>query len=293
VFRPKVVKKGSGLREIGDGTIITGGRGISLQVKAREGVTDDLQREASWLQKKAGEGLRQAHGTIRSTLNDPNLTLTNLRDRTVRLPGDTLDWVPVVILDHPSPPDDVLPDREPDERGLVLLRRDWEFLWNQLLSIAAIVDYAHRVADDDRIRLGTEANRYLDLADKDERAEPNPVAGWITDLGASQTSGPTLPREPADTADTVGHAVFHPILEDIAATDFTGDEQARIEVLALIHQVAVTHRAELGRTLLRRIDHCALAPTDTLRAQHRMMFVNGGRLQVAFSVYSQFTGYHR
>ena len=293
VFRPKVVRKGSGLREIGDGTIVSGGRGIALQVKARERATDNPQRESNWLKKKAGEGLRQAHGTIRSTLTDSGLTLTNLRDRTVSLPGDTIDWVPVVIVDHPHPPHDVIPDREMNKHGLVLLRRDWEFLWDQLRSVTAIVDYAHRVADDDRVAFGSEADRYFDLADKDERAEPEPVAAWMTAIGATQTSGPTLPREPADTSDTVGHAVFHRILEDIAATDFTGDEQTRVEVLALIDKVAVTHRADLGRTLLRRIDHCALTPADTLRAQHRLMFVGGGQLHLAFSVYSQFTGYHR
>lgn len=264
-----------------------------MQVKAREGATDDPQREANWLRKKAGEGLRQAHGTIRSTLTDSALKLTNLRDRTVSLPGGTIHWVPVVIVDHPNPPHDVIPDREMDKHGLVLLRRDWEFLWDQLRSVTAIVDYAHRVADDDRVAFGSEANRYFDLAERDERAEPEPVAAWMTATGATQTSGPTLPREPADTSDTVGHAVFHRILEDIAATDFTGDEQTRVEVLALIDQVAVTHRADLGRTLLRRIDHCALTLADTLRAQHRIMFVRGGELHLAFSVFSQFTGYHR
>ena len=294
VFRPKVVQKGSGLREIGDGTLITDGRGIALQVKARDGATDNAQREANWLIKKAAEGLRQAHGTIRSTLNSSDLTLTNLRNRSVRLPGDTIDWVPVVILDHPDPPGDIIPNQEPDKHGLVLLRRDWEFLWDQLRSVAAIVDYAHRVANDDRIPLGTEASRYFDLADRDIRAESEPVDPWMANFAeVRQISGPKLPQEPVDTSDAVGHDVFHRILEDIAATDFTGDEQTRIEVLALIDQVAVTHRAELGRTLLRRIDHCALAPADALLAQHRFVFIDHGRLHLAFSVYSQFTGYHR
>lgn len=294
VFHPKVVQKGSGLREIGDGTLITDGRGIALQVKAREGATGNAQREANWLVKKAAEGLRQAHGTIRSTLNNSGLTLTNLRDRSVRLPGDTIDWVPVVILDHPAPPDDVIPDQEPDKHGLILLRRDWEFLWGQLRSVAAIVDYAHRVANDDRIPLGTEASRYFDLADRDARAESEPIEPWMADVSEiRQISGPRLPQEPVDTSDVVGHDVFHRILEDIAATDFTGDEQTRVEVLTLIDQVAVTHRAELGRTLLRRIDHCALAPADALLAQHRVVFIDHGRLHLAFSVYSQLTGHHR
>lgn len=293
-FHAKVVSKGPGRREIGDGTLVTGNRGIVLQVKARDGATTVTTRESSWLRKKAGEGLRQAHGTIRSSLLNPNLSLTNLRDREVQMPGDTIDWMPVVILDHPSPPDDVVPDEEAEKNGLILLRRDWEFLWDQLRSASAVVDYAHRVADKDRIALGTEAGRYFDLADKDEHAKPDSMAAWMVEAGAAQTSGPTLPREPADTADAVGHSAFHRILEDIASTDMLGDdERTRLHVLALIDKVWVAHRAELGRTLLRRIDYCALSPADELRAQHRIMYVDGGQLQLMFSVYSQLTGYHQ
>ena len=129
--------------------------------------------------------------------------------------GGNIDWAPVVILGHPSPPGEVIPDREPDKNGLVLLRRDWEFLWNQLRSASAVVEYAHRVADGERIALGTEVDRYFDLADRDEHAEPTPMAAWMADAGADQTSGPTLPREPADTADAVGHSVFQRILETL------------------------------------------------------------------------------
>ena len=69
VFNAKVVAKGSGLREIGDGTLVADRRGIALQVKARNAATTNQGRESSWLRKQAGEGLRQAHGTIRTTLS--------------------------------------------------------------------------------------------------------------------------------------------------------------------------------------------------------------------------------
>jgi hypothetical protein len=292
VFHPITIQKGSGLREIGDGTLISGRRGITLQVKARDGATDNAEREASWLQKKAGEGLRQAHGTIRM-LAEHDLILTNFRDREVPLPGDKIEWAPVIILDHPNPPSGVTPQREPDLRGLVLTRRDWEFLWDQLRSVTAVIEYAHRVTDDDRIELGTEVARYFDLADRDERATPTPMEPWMVEVGATQISGPTLPRDPANASDTVGHSVFRRTLSDIAATDFGGDELTRLDVLSLIDQSWVGHRAELGRTLLRRVDHCALAPADVLSAQHRITFVGGGKLQLSFSVYSHFTGYHR
>jgi hypothetical protein len=292
VYRPITIPKGSGFREIGDGTLVSGRRGITLQVKAREGATGNAAREASWLQKKAGEGLRQAHGTIRM-LTEHDLMLTNFRDREVPLHGDEIEWAPVIILDHPSPPSGVTPQREPDLQGLILTRRDWEFLWDQLRSVTAVIEYAHRVADDDRIELATEVARYFDLADRDERATPTPMEPWMVEVGATQISGPTLPRDPADTTDVVGHSMFRRILSDVAATEFGGDEVTRLDVLSLIDQSWVGHRAELGRTLLRRIDDCALAPADTLRAQHRITFVDGGKLQLSFSVYSHFTGYHR
>lgn len=292
VFRPLTIAKGSGFREIGDGNLISGRRGITLQVKARDGATDNAEREASWLHKKAGEGLRQAHGTIRM-LTEHDLALINFRDRKVPVPGDEIDWAPVIIVDHPNPPAGVTPEREPDLKGLILTRRDWEFLWDQLRSVTAVIEYAHRVIDDDRIELGTETARYFDLAERDERATPTSVEPWMIEVGATQVSGPTLPRDPANATDAVGHSVFRRIMSDIACTDFGGDELTRLEVLSLIDQSWVGHRAELGRTLLRRIDYCALAPAETLRTQHRVTFVDGGKLQLSFSVYSQFTGYHR
>lgn len=259
VFHPITIPKGSGLREIGDGNLISGRRGITLQIKARDDATGNAEREASWLQKKAGEGLRQAHGTIRM-LAEHDLTLTNFRDRKVPVSGDEIEWAPVIILDHPNPPAGVTPNRQYDLKGLILTRRDWEFLWDQLRSVTAVIDYAHRVTDEDRIELGTEVARYFDLADRDERATPTPVEPWMVDVGVSQISGPTLPRDPADATDTVGHSVFRRILNDIASTDFSGDELTRLDVLSLIDQSWVGQRAELGRTLLRRIDYCALAP---------------------------------
>src|SRR4051795_778914 len=68
VLKPRVFAKGSGIRELGDGTILAGPRGISLQVKAR-GVTGDTpERATKWMLKNAAHGLRQARGTIRTAL---------------------------------------------------------------------------------------------------------------------------------------------------------------------------------------------------------------------------------
>lgn len=289
VLEPAVVKKGSGIREYPDGTILSGHQGIALQVKARETNGDTVQRATNWLTKKAKDGLSQARGTIRTTLGKSDVTLKNLRGRVITFNGQTIDWLPVVILDHPDPPPDV--SIEPDGKGphVVLLRRDWEFLWYQLRSAAAIVGYLHRVADEGSVELGTETYRYFDLAHKDANAASNPLPEWLHGTEAQPADGPLLPADPAPASDEAGHAVFHTILEDIASSPFDGGEADRVHILALIDRFAVTNRAELGRTLLRRLDYCAAARPGEMRAQHKIAYVDDSRIQLIFTVMGQLT----
>jgi hypothetical protein len=42
-------------------------------------------------------------------LKDPSVELTNLRGRSVTLRGAAIEWVPVVVLDHPNPPLGITP----------------------------------------------------------------------------------------------------------------------------------------------------------------------------------------
>lgn len=294
VLRPKIVPKGSGRREIGDGTIVSGSRGIALQVKARSSATPDTaERARSWLLKNATAGLKQARGTIRTSFRSGDMTLDNLRGRPVRLAGSRVEWVPVVILDHPSPPRHVFPPEDADGPSVVMLRRDWEFLWNQLRSASAIVDYIHRVADEDEpAELGSETHRYFDLANKDLQAPPSPP-DWMNDGGAEPVSGPLLPKDPASAGDELGFRVFQRVLEDISATDFTGDETDRVQMLAHIDRVAVTRRAELGRLLLRRLIACSQAPEGQLRVEHRVLYVDHGELHLSFTCMGKLTGYYQ
>lgn len=295
VLKPKVFKKGSGIRELGDGTILAGPRGISLQVKAR-GVTGDTPEKATkWMLKNAAHGLRQARGTIRMALLKPTVELTNLRGRTFTIRGTSVAWIPVVVIDHPNPPPTgVIPAPDPKGPSVVLTRRDWEFLWDQLRSATAIVDYIHRVAEEEEpLELGAESNRYLDLAEKDAQTPPGKLPDWIPKAGARHTNLPLLPADPAASVDRFGHAIFQQILEDIADTDFTGDETDRIALLSHIDRVAVGVRAELGRLLLRRLTRCAEAAPDGHRMDHRIMYIDQGSLQVTFTTMSQLTDYHQ
>jgi hypothetical protein len=293
VLRPKVFAKGSGIRELGDGTILAGPRGISLQVKAR-GVTGDTPEKATkWMLKNAAHGLRQARGTIRTALLNPAVELTNLRGRIVTIRGSSVTWIPVVVIDHPDPPPTgVIPAPDPKGPSVVLTRRDWEFLWDQLRSATAIVDYIHRVAEEEPLELGAESNRYLELAEKDAQSPPGQLPDWIPGTGAVHTSVPLLPHDPAASTDRFGHAIFQRILEDIADTDFTGDEADRITLLSNIDRVAVGERAELGRLLLRRLTGCAEAAPNGHRMDHRIMYIDQGSFQLTFTTMSQLTDYH-
>lgn len=294
VYRPRVLSKGSGIREVGDGTIITGGKGIALQVKARESTSGDPAREAAWLNKKATQALRQAYGTIRTFLRAPQLALENLRGREVALDGTGIEWLPVVVLDHDDPPEEHhLSLHQHEDPGVVLLRRDWEFLWDQLRSASAVVDYLHRVSGTESPPLGSEPTRYLELALADAEADSAPGPEWTSGLFAHQPGGPVLPRDLASAQDATAHAMFNEILDDIANTDFTGDETTRLRVLGLLDRVPVTQRSELGRLLLSQLDAALIAAPDSLQTNHRTMMLDDGRLHVGFSVFSTLTGYFR
>ena len=294
VLRPRVVAKGNGRREVGDGTILSGSRGIALQVKARCSATPDTpERARSWLLKNGAAGLRQARGTIRSTLRSGDIPLDNLRGRPIRVAGNWVEWVPVVVLDHPNPPQGVFPARDAGGPSVIILRRDWEFLWTQLRSASAIVEYIHRVsAEDEPVELGSETHRYFDLANKDLHAPPSHLPDWMDDARAHAASGPLLPKDPASAGDELGFRVFQRILEDIAGTDFTGDETERVQVLSYIDRVAVTARADLGRLLLRRLITCGDAPVGELRVEHRILYIDQGELHLSFTCMGMLTGYY-
>lgn len=290
VLRPSVVAKGSGIREIGDGTIVTGPRGITLQVKSRDHtITDEPARAASWLMKNARAGLRQARGTIR-TLTNPAVTMENLRGRDVALDGRHVKWVPVVILDYRDPPAHIEPEGDTGP-SLTLLRSDWEFLWNQLRSASAVVDYVHRVAGEEPLELGMETNRYFELADRDHNAAPAPVADWLHDSGAASPTLPLLPTDPPASTDELGFEVFQSLLHDIAASKFDGEEEFRVHMLGQLDRVAVAGRAGLGRLLLRNLAACARSEPGTRHMAHRLMFLDDGDVQLTFSTMDQFTGY--
>lgn len=293
VFRPEVIAKGSGRRELGDATIITGSKAVAVQVKSREGEPKNYAGEARWLTKKAIEGARQAAGTVRMLRASP-AELTYERGRTVACHGDRLTWMGVVILDHPDPPEDIsAPTFDVGIPVVAMLRRDWDFLFDHLRSVSAVVDYLHRITGEPPVAIGDEPIRYFELAHADEHAPPRPAAAWIDQFGATQNASPILPKSPVSAEDASGHAIFRVLLEDIAESEFTGEEQYRLEMLAKPDRFSVADRAELGRLLMERLDAATKVEVGTTSWQHRLVVQDDDRLQLFFSVGSHMTETHR
>jgi hypothetical protein len=249
VFLPETLAVGSGRRELGDGIVIVGDIGVVVQVKSRETPSADVDKERSWLLKKAPEALSQGSGTIRRLTQGPQ-ELTNLRGTTVEIDTARCDWLTVAVLDHPDPPDAVTPSvRDARHPAVVLLRRDWEFLFDELKSTHAVVQYFRRVAGED-CELGHEPVRYYDLAQADADATPETFPAALAQ-GGQIVSGALLPMAPAASEDRPAHEIVRTLFEDIAVTHLTSaSELDRLRILAELDRLPVTQRAEIGRFVL-------------------------------------------
>lgn len=147
-----------------------------VQVKSRDAAGPiEEQRERHWIDKQVRKALRQASGTVRLLRSRP-FDLVNGRGRTMTVDGNRLNWTALVVIDHDDPPDGITP---PVQAGpipaVVLLRRDWEFLFDQLQSTHAVVHYLTRCAGKPN-ELGQEVVRYYDLAEADANTPPSPLA---------------------------------------------------------------------------------------------------------------------
>jgi hypothetical protein len=286
VMSPMVERKGPGVREISDGLIITGDQGLVVQVKSRDTTPRSAQREASWLTKKIDEGGRQVDGTARR-LSSKTTTMVNGRGRTVELDGATITWTGVVIVDHPCPPHEYqLYELETHIPTVVLLRRDWEFLFHQLRSSRAVIDYLARVSGSTG-RLGAEPERYYELAAADANAEPSPPQHPAIAALGTQVSVPLLPAAPAGSDDDEAHGMVRIMCEDIANVRLDSDDEAsRLRVLAAIDELPVGHRSELGRLLLDGLENARNVDQGTTSWQFRTF--RSGKLgaQLGFGVCS-------
>jgi hypothetical protein len=290
VMRPHVERKGRGVREISDGLLVVGDRGVILQVKGRDVEPREPEREARWIDKQVKAAIKQADGTARR-LSAETTEMTNGRSRRVTVDGKAIAWVTAVIIEHPSPPaDHPLPNVDSRTPAVVLLRRDWEFLFEQLRSTRAVADYLHRVGSSAEL-LGAEPQRYYELAAADAAAvgqETAPQREWGT---GQRRSIPLLPAAPAGSDDDEAHGMVRIMCEDIAMSSIDGHNEAdRIRVLASIDQLPVGYRTELGRLLLDGLRDVRRHTGDTILWKFRTFRPDTpDEVQLGFGVCSKFS----
>lgn len=286
VFSPVVERKGSGVREVGDGLLIAGTLGAIVQAKAREVEPGDVDGERRWVTKQIKKGTSQAGGTARR-LTEGITTMKNGRGRSVPIDGATVKWVGVVVIEHVDPPTEVMPDFAGAKVPMVALyRRDWEFLFEQLRSTHAVISYLHRVSDDPE-SLGSEPGRYYELAAADLKALPGPIDPALVGVGTLR-SVPTLPTAPAGADDDEAHALVRMILEDLAAIEIEPERLvARQDCLASLDSLPVAHRTELGQFLLGAFAEFSELAGNTTMWQFRTYLAGAGTDQLAFGACSQ------
>lgn len=243
VFRPAQRSRGSATREVGDAILVVGTVAASVQVKARHAITSNETKERSWLDKNIRQATRQAQGTIRNLKSGVDATLVNERGRQVAIKVQEKTWLLVVVLDHPG-----IEGYLPIGPAVILLRRDWEFLFEQLKSTYAVMEYLRRVSGDDSVPLGDEAVRYYQLAGADAATPPSPVDTRLAQFGPGW-SAPLLPQAPAGHDDIRHHSLLRAVLEDIATAHLPDGMQPAdmLDVLAAIDAAPVAYRAELGK----------------------------------------------
>ncbi|WP_436790005.1 hypothetical protein [Yinghuangia sp. YIM S10712] len=289
VMAPSVERKGNSVREISDGLLVVGSRGVVVQSKAREVEPGTAEREASWITKQLTAAAKQIHGTVRRLKAKP-VQKVNGRGRSIRVDSPAVDWVGVVIIDHPCPPDGLyVPAPQKATPVVNLCRREWEFLFHQLRSAHAVVAYLHRVGGSVPV-LGTEPERYYELAGADATAPPGPLdPAWMRH-GAETRSTPLLPTAPAGSDDDEAHAMVRILLEDVATSPMGPDDfEAWQGVLASLDSLPVGYRTELGRLLIDSLAAVTEAEAGTTMWRIRTFLAGPEEDQLGFAVCSALT----
>lgn len=287
LMTPSVERKGAGVREISDGLLVVGGLGVVVQAKSREGEPGNEARERSWTNKQIAAGVGQIDGTIRR-LKAGEARMMNGRGRVVRVDGPNIEWIGVVIVEHPEPPEHFSPDSV-DRKApyVVLLRRDWEFLFDQLRSTHAVVSYLHRVGEPTEV-LGEESQRYFELAAADAAAPAAPIDPTLRGVGI-HNSVPLLPMAPAGTDDDEAHGMFRIVLEDLATTDFEDEKIDDVQkALGSLDTLPVGHRSELGRILLDTLQAFDRLGSESVNWRFRSYLAGPDTVQLGFGVCSTF-----
>jgi hypothetical protein len=213
--------------------------------------------------------------------------MTNVRGHTITVDGSQRRWISAVVIDHENVPNGVVFAQTELKDSVVLLRRDWEFLFDQLKSTHQVGRYLERIAGEP-LELGTEPVRYYQLASADAAANPSGLDPRFQIPGALEVSEPLLPMAPAASEDESAHRLMRSLLEDIATTKLrSATEDQRVRVLAELDRLPVGERAIIGRYLLNSFDHVSKRGEGILWHLRRI-FGGLGTTQLGFGVCSKF-----
>ncbi|MFG2271053.1 hypothetical protein ACGFNY_15035 [Streptomyces chartreusis] len=290
VFQPAYARKGSARRELSDGLLLSGRRGAVIQVKARTIQPKEADREVSWIRKVAAKAMSQAKGTVRQLRLLP-ADMVNGRGRTLSVDGNAFEWMAVFLLDHQHVPDGTICSWEPiGIPSVALTRRDWDFLFDQLRSTTAVIDYLFRAAAEPPVALGDEPVRYYELAAADADTPPADIDTELVGPGGRLFSAPQLPQTPVGAAGTQAHLVLRMVLEDITTSPLPdhADEADRLDVLSLLDQLPVGVREEWGRLLLEMLDDVTHVPDDNLKWRFRRQLNADATCQTVYTCATRF-----
>ncbi|MGX1115842.1 hypothetical protein RKD37_001205 [Streptomyces ambofaciens] len=282
--------KGSGRRELGDRLLLAGRRGAVVQVKARTIKPKPDPQEVAWIQKVAAKAMSQAKGTVRQLRMLP-ADMVNGRGRTMQVDGNAYEWVAVFLLDHPQVPQGTQITWEPiGMPAIALTRRDWDFLFDQLRSTTAVLDYLFRAAAEDPVPLGEEPVRFYELAAADAAAPPKDIDTELVGPGGTLFSTPRLPQAPAGSDGTHAHLMIRIMLEDVA-TSLLRDSVAegdRFTVLSDFDRLPVPARAEWGHLLLDMLRDVPEVPEEHCKWRFRRLLEEDGTRQLIVGAATSF-----
>ena len=244
VYDPVQIAKGQSTREVSDGMLIAGDRGLIIQTKAREPGSDGSRKAVTkWITGSAAKATSQIKGTRRTLMNN-DITVRSRRGHERHLKAGH-EWPGVVLLSLEDVPDDIVVETEPN--SIVMTLDDWHALHDMVLSTTAIITYVDRVIEAGiEWHLGDEEARYREFAAAD-----------LATFG-SPTSYPTLPLQRVAGLDRTHAEVLDQwINEDIALTPVgDGDTETSPEfvrrAVEILDAIPILGRLNLGRLLVER-----------------------------------------
>lgn len=208
--------------------------------------------------------------------------LTSLRGRSIEIVGSDYKWISIVVIDHDDPPSDIAVPLTGEPGAIVMLRRDWEFLFEQLKSTSTVAGYCLRVAGESH-ELGLEPARYYQLAQADHEAPHEAIDPRLVVPGYPLISSPMLPLAPAASDDANAHAMLRSVLEDIALTRLTkATEEQVLRVLSELDRLPVGSRAVVGRFLIDAIAEAIASTDESIVWRYKSLRGNQGQAHLAY-----------